>query len=190
VRARLVILVSSFALAAAALVQAQPAASADRVEAFAAAARRGDAAAVTKLLDEGVDVNTRYRYGATALSYAADHGRLDVVKVLLARGADVNVKDTFYGATPLTWASSPAQTHRPEHVEIVRLLLKAGATGIDGALQGAVFAEHAATVRAILDQGGISAAGLTNALEAAKKINAPELIKLLEAAGAKPKGGR
>jgi ankyrin repeat protein len=186
--ARLVEFTVILAIAGAAAIHGQPAGPADKAEAFAAAARRGDAAAVSKLLDEGVDVNSKYRYGATALSYAADHGRLDVVKVLLARGADVNVKDTFYGATPLTWASSPAQTHRPEHVEIVRLLLKAGATGIDAALQGAVFGESAATVKAILDHGGVSAAGLTNALEAAKKVNAPELVKLLEAAGAKPKG--
>src|SRR5262245_54176544 len=61
----------------------------DKAEALAAAARTGDAVTVTKLLDEGVDVNTKFRYGATALSYAADHGQLEVVKVLLARGANV-----------------------------------------------------------------------------------------------------
>ena len=75
----------------------------DKAEALAAAARKGDVTAVAKLLDEGVDVNTKFRYGTTALSFAADHGQLEVVKLLLARGASVNVKDTFYGATPLTW---------------------------------------------------------------------------------------
>ena len=54
-----------------------------------------------KLLDEGVDVNTRFRYDATALFYACDHGHLEVVKVLLERGADMSIKDTFYGFTPL-----------------------------------------------------------------------------------------
>ena len=163
-------------------------APADKAEALAAAARRGDAAAVSKLLDEGVDVNTKYRYGVTALSFAADHGRLEVVKVLLARGAEVNTKDTFYGATPLMWAASPAQARKPEHPEIVRLLLKGGATGIDTALQGAVGSEDVATVKVILDHGGVSAGGLTTALEVAKKVEAPEIVKMLEAAGAKPKG--
>lgn len=39
---------------------------------FWAAARRGDAAQVKALLDQGVDVNTKFRYDATALSYASD----------------------------------------------------------------------------------------------------------------------
>ena len=55
------------------------------------AARKGDAAAVKKLLDEGVDVNTRFRYNATALFYACDHGHVEAVKVLLDRGADMAV---------------------------------------------------------------------------------------------------
>ena len=50
----------------------------DKAEALAAAARKGDYAAVTKLLDEGVDVNSKFRYGATALSYAADHGNIEL----------------------------------------------------------------------------------------------------------------
>ena len=32
------------------------------------AVRKGDAAAVTSLLDKGADVNAKFRYGATALS--------------------------------------------------------------------------------------------------------------------------
>ena len=76
-------------------------------------ARKGDAAAVKKLLDEGVDVNTKFRYDRTALSFAADRGHVDVVKVLLERGADINAKDTFYNATPLTWTINPAMERKP-----------------------------------------------------------------------------
>ena len=68
------------------------------------AARKGDAAAVTALLDKGADVNAKFRYGTTALFKASERGNTEVVKVLLARGADVTVKDTFYGATAMTWA--------------------------------------------------------------------------------------
>jgi len=93
-----------------------------------AAARRGDADEARKLLDAGVDVNTPFRYGATALSYACDRGHLPVVKLLLERGARVDVKDTFYGASAFDWAISPAAGDPTQaHVEIARLLLAKGA---------------------------------------------------------------
>ena len=117
----------SIALAAdARLAQAPPLTKAEQLQ---DAARKGDAAAVKKLLDEGVDVNTKFRYNATALFYACDHGHLDVVKVLLDHGADMNVKDTFYGFTPLMLAIGPAQKKTPEHTEIAKLLIAKGAPG-------------------------------------------------------------
>lgn len=82
------------------------------------AARGGDAAAVTALLDKGADVNAKFRYGATALFKAAERGNTEVVKVLLARGADASVEDTFYHATAMTWALDK------KHVEVVRALLE------------------------------------------------------------------
>ncbi len=60
----------------------------DREDAFFAAARKGDAKALAKLLDEGVDVNAKTAYGATALHYACDRGHLDVVKLLLKHKAN------------------------------------------------------------------------------------------------------
>src|SRR6188768_1397295 len=97
---------------AAALALAQ--APLTKAEQFQDAARKGDAATVKKLLDEGVDVNTKFRYDATALFYACDHGHVEVVKVLLDKGADMSGKDTFYGFTPLMLAASPAQKKKPE----------------------------------------------------------------------------
>ena len=55
-------------IVALALAQAPPPTKAEQLQ---DAARKGDAAAVKKLLDEGVDVNTKFRYNATALFYAA-----------------------------------------------------------------------------------------------------------------------
>ena len=74
------------------------------------AVRKGDLALVTSLLDQGADVNAKFRYGATALFKAAERGHVEIVKLLLARGADVTVKDTFTApprsaghSTTITW---------------------------------------------------------------------------------------
>jgi ankyrin repeat protein len=174
-------------LLGAAVVFGQSPAGADRAEALAEAARKGDAAAVKKLLDEGVDVNTKFRYGATALSYACDRGHLDAAKLLMDRGADVNVRDTFYKATPLTWAVSPAMGRTPQHPEIVRLLLEHGAQGKEQAFLGAVSEPDVATTKVILDSGGISPDLLSDALDAAQNGKQADLVALLERAGAKPR---
>jgi hypothetical protein len=165
----------------------QQATPADKAEALSEAARKGDAAAVKALLDAGVDVNTKYRYDRTALSFACDRGNVEVVKLLLDRGADINAKDTFYGATALTWAASPAMGRKPQHAEIVGLLLKHGAQGKDDALLSAVSQHDAATTIVILDHGGLTPDALADALESAKKDNHEDLVALLEKAGAKPR---
>src|SRR4029079_5413368 len=96
-----------------------------------AAARKGDAQAVKRLLGAGVDANTKTPYGATALSFAAEKGHLEVIRLLLRAKADVNVKDTFYSAPPVTWAGSK------NNAEVSRELLAAGAEGGDKVLLSA-----------------------------------------------------
>ena len=186
-RERLMALTAAAAFLAAVVVSAaRQTPPADKTDALSAAARKGDATAVKALLDEGVDVNTKYRYGVTALTFACDHGHLDVVKLLVDRGADVNVKDSFYGSTPLLLAVSPAQKKKPEHLEIAKVLLAHGAKPKDDALMSAVSEPDAAMTKAILDSGGLPDSALSAALEAAKNDKQTEIVALLEKAGAKP----
>ncbi|MGI8996571.1 MAG: ankyrin repeat domain-containing protein [Pyrinomonadaceae bacterium] len=144
------------------------------------ATRKGDAEAVKSLLAKGADVNAKFRYGATALSYAADRGHLEVVKVLLDHKADVNVKDTFYNATPLIWAAQKG------HTGIVVALLDKGAEGRDTALMISAGEGNAEMVKAVLERSQLDAATLSNALAAATRGQHAEIAELLTKAGAKP----
>lgn len=71
-----------------------------------AAVQNSDLAAARAALDAGVDVDAVNDYGSTALFFAADRGSTEIALLLLERGADPNVTDTFYGATPVVWAMS------------------------------------------------------------------------------------
>ena len=145
------------------------------------AVRKGDAAAVTSLLDKGADVNAKFRYGQTALFKAAEKGNAEVVKVLLARGADVTVKDTFYGATARTWAMNGG------HFEVVRLLFEKDPSGADEVLMTGVRESNDALVKMALDSGKAKPQTLTAALVAStgNEKNAG-ILELLKKAGATP----
>jgi ankyrin repeat protein len=149
----------------------------DLSEDFFAAARKGDAAAVKAFLDKGVNVNSKTRYGATALSYACDKGHVEVVKLLIERGADVNSRDTFYGEVPLGWALSKG------YAEIVKLLLSNGAAGIERALITGVQTGNAAIVKAVVEKGP-KLDTLNSALVRAYASGNKEIIDLLKKAGA------
>ncbi len=117
------------------------------------AARRADDEAVRRLLADGVDVNTRYGDGTTALHWAAHRDDSALVTLLIDAGAEVNAADD-HGVTPLSLAclngsaavvdklladgadadavrrngETPLMTAaRVGNVDVVRLLLRAGA---------------------------------------------------------------
>jgi ankyrin repeat protein len=84
------------------------------------AAIAGDAAALEAVLNAGVDVNVKDRYGQSALMLAALRGHLDLVQVLLRHGADLNVT-AKYGLSALMLAIVGG------HEAVARALAEAGA---------------------------------------------------------------
>ena len=58
------------------------------------AASRGDAAEVRRLLDDGADANERDASGRTAVTAAALGDHVEVARVLIAAGADVDLQDS------------------------------------------------------------------------------------------------
>jgi hypothetical protein len=165
---------------AALMAGATPAAPAgEREDALLLAVRKGDVAAVKALLDQGVPVDTRFRYDRTALSFAADRGNVELVKLLLDRGADANREDTFYKASPATWAADKG------HVEVVRLLLARGAPA-DDVFFAAVRAAEVEMLELALAQGKLKPEMLSSGLEIAERENAAAVVARLRQAGAVP----
>jgi hypothetical protein len=163
---------------------APPPAPTPEANAYLDAVRKGDIAAITKALDAGVPVDTPFRYSRTALSFAADRGLADVVKLLLERGANPDTPDSFYNQTPLGWASQPAQTRKPEHADVVRMLLAKGAKGRERAFAAAIGADDTRMVQAILEAGGLPPALLSESLARATKAGKADVVAVLERGGA------
>ena len=85
-----------------------------------AASTAGDGDTVTWLLQEGVYVNIKDRYGTTGLHVSAKQGHDDIVKLFLDHEADVNIRDAK-NMTPLMYAAWRG------HLSIIRLLIGQGA---------------------------------------------------------------
>lgn len=139
------------------------------------AARQGDLARITRVLDQGANVDAATRYGVTALTFAAGNGHLDAVKLLIARGADINFQDTFYGARAITWAVSN------KHRVVAALLLNSGSRGASEALGFAIDSTDVDLAKAALASADLTADNARAALARAKKVNNAEMIALISA---------
>jgi ankyrin repeat protein len=148
---------------------------------FWEAVRQGDLPAVTALLDQGADVNAKFRYGTTALFKAAERGHIEIVKLLLARGADVTVKDTFYGATAMSWALDN------NHIDVVTALLEKDPGSAGDVLMTGVREGKPLLAKIALASGNLKAENLTAALViATDDKDKIELAEMLKKAGAVP----
>jgi len=77
------------------------------------------------LIARNANVNLSNHSGFTALMYAAGYGRIEVVKELLAAGADVNARIKSNGWTALSMASRYSSS--TEHQSVVKILKDNGA---------------------------------------------------------------
>lgn len=84
------------------------------------AAAYGDLGRVKALVGSGADIHARDWEGYTPLTWAAQHGRREVVDYLLSRYAQPNAVDRW-GYTPLMWAVQQG------HTEVAGMLLAKGA---------------------------------------------------------------
>jgi len=88
--------------------------SEERRRALALAAQHGHAEIVRLLLDGGEDANRynpeHYHGHATPLHEAVWYGREAVVRLLVERGARLDIRDTMCHATPLGWAEYGGRT--------------------------------------------------------------------------------
>ena len=115
------------------------------------AIRKGDAKEVKRLLEKGANPRATQANDWPAIVVAAGES-LEIVKLLLARGANINARQSDQGWTPLTQAVSSHQT------DVVLYLLAHGADPSlpmnDGAtpLHMAVFSGDAKAVEALLKQ--------------------------------------
>jgi hypothetical protein len=102
--------------------------------AFVLSALNGKTEALRRLIRAGADANAPssglYSHG-TPLHHAVSSGSIDAVRVLMEAGANLNVRDSAWGGTPLGWADyylSSGQGRHPDkqYAEIAAYLRSRG----------------------------------------------------------------
>ena len=155
---------------------------------LADAAMQGDKDAVRSLLKQKVDVNAPQGDGTTALHWAAYHDDLEMVKLLLASGANVKAATREGAITPLFMACQNG------NAAVMDALLKAGADANSVKANGTTALMIAAAsgsvdaVKLLLDRSATINAKETahgqTALMFAAALNRSAVVKLLMERGA------
>jgi ankyrin repeat protein len=111
-----------------------PATAQQLADGFGWACEFGRARVVEFLLQHGVRADTTLRAdGVTPLHWAALGGHVQIVRLLLACGADVNARETSYGGMPAGWALHGFDHDRQRddderHYQVVEVLVASGAS--------------------------------------------------------------
>ncbi len=148
------------------------------------ASQAGSMEIVEYLLANGAEIDVITATGCTALNSAIDKSHMNIAKLLISRGADVNIRSPFDGATPLLLATLE------QKLDFVKLLLENGAnvnardeSGFTALMEAGsteivqVLLAFGADVNAKNNEGG-------TALQYAKEQNLEEIVELLIRAGA------
>ena len=149
------------------------------------AAAVGSEAMMKRLLDAGADVKAKNAFDATALIWCGSN--LNRIKLLVERGADVNVR-TKQGRTPIFVAAAEAGGLPAVEYLVSKGAKLAGPPAADGLtpLAAASAANDTALVRFLVEKGGPAAVappgGPMALMNAAMNANI-ELVKLLLAKG-------
>jgi ankyrin repeat protein len=151
---------------------------------------QSDSAAVAAMLDSNPALlGDRLPNGKTPLHTAAYAGKIDIVRLLIDRGADLNAATTA-GSVPLHGAAING------HEAVIRLLVEKGAEvnvtnqgGYTPLTNAAIFG-NVATIKFLLDSGAkiepTTPTGMVPLLCAINSLN-PEAVECFLAAGADPK---
>jgi len=139
------------------------------------AAGKGDVARARELLDAGTPVDAPNPDGVTPLLHAAEQGHLEMVRLLLARGANVNGRDRFFGGSPMNMALGGG------HLAVATFLLAQGSDDATAVLAEGIERDDLALARAALATGKVGRLDLQRARREAEGKSA-ELTALLAAA--------
>ena len=152
--------------------------AAPNAESLWAAAKAGDKAGIERALAAGVPVDAGTRYQQTALMFAAQGGHVEVVELLLAKGANPNQKDSFYGVTPMV----AFQMGGAPNPRIMQMLVEKGANDVVPALQTGIRLKDVALVKAAIDSGKLTRTHLTAGVTAAERAADAEVLTLVKEA--------
>lgn len=124
----------------------------EAAKAIREAIRAGDAAEVERLLHAHPAILNHQSVFGSWLHVAAGMGSLEVVKLLLRLGADVNLQGGIDGGNPLHLAASEGR------IEVVKHLLSVGAEmdlrePMWNPLFGAIHGGHTSVVQLLIDSG-------------------------------------
>lgn len=138
--------------------------------------------AVKEAISVGADIDARNKYGHTALMLSSIGNGLEIAKLLIASGADLNIKNSISGETALILAALSNE------LEVVKLLIGSGADiniqdnkGYTALIDAALFNRLEIT-KLLIDAGAdlnMQNKNGLNALTLAEKFGHEEIVKLL-----------